>query len=183
MDFTTLIKAAAPWIGTALGGPMGGMALTAAANALGFSDKTTASLKQALSGATPEQMLALKEADQNFALKMQEIGFKQVTDLAELDVRTTESVNKTMQAEAVAEHWPTYMWRPAIGFAVAFNLISASLVVFVAYLWKTELVAQIPAMLTAQAGLNAVALPILGISAYFRGKMQADPNIPTDNRG
>ena len=68
MDFTTIIKTVAPWIGTALGGPLGGMAVTAAANALGLSDKTTEGLKTALSGATPEQLLALKEADQAFQL-------------------------------------------------------------------------------------------------------------------
>jgi hypothetical protein len=81
MDFTTILKTVAPWIGTALGGPLGGMAVTAAANALGLTDKTTDSLKQALSGVTPEQMLALKEADQAFSLQMQTLGFKQISDL------------------------------------------------------------------------------------------------------
>ena len=86
MDFSTVLKTVAPWIGTALGGPLGGMAVEAAANALGLSTKTVDSVKQALSGATPEQMLALKKADQDFALKMQELGFKQVTDLEGLAV-------------------------------------------------------------------------------------------------
>jgi hypothetical protein len=81
MDFTAIIKTVAPWIGTALGGPLGGMAVEAASNALGLTDKTTDALKQALGGATPEQMLALKQADQAFALSMQQLGFKQVEDL------------------------------------------------------------------------------------------------------
>ena len=81
MSFTGIIKTVAPWIGTALGGPLGGMAVEAAANALGLSDKTTDAVKSALSGATPEQMLALKKADQEFSLQMQALGFKQVTDL------------------------------------------------------------------------------------------------------
>lgn len=81
MDFSSIIRTIAPWIGTALGGPLGGMAVTAAANALGLGDKTTDAIKQAISGATPEQMLALKQADQQFALQMQELGFKQVSDL------------------------------------------------------------------------------------------------------
>jgi hypothetical protein len=79
-----------------------------------------------------------------------------------------------MQAEAAAEHWPTYSWRPAIGFAVAFNLISASIVVFIAYIFKPTLVSDIPNMLTAQAALNGVAMPILGIASWFRGKAQAN---------
>jgi predicted nucleic acid-binding protein len=81
MDWKTIISTVAPWIGTALGGPLGGMAVEAAANALGISDKTADAVKQALSGATPEQMLALKKADQEFSLQMQTLGFKQITDL------------------------------------------------------------------------------------------------------
>ena len=81
MDFTSILKTVAPWIGTALGGPLGGMAVEAAASALGLSDKTVESVKQAIAGATPEQMLALKQADQAFALQMQALGFKQVSDL------------------------------------------------------------------------------------------------------
>lgn len=86
MDFSTVLKTVAPWIGTALGGPLGGMAVEAAATALGLSTKTVDSVKQALSGATPEQMLALKQAEQAFSLQMQELGFKQVTDLEALAV-------------------------------------------------------------------------------------------------
>jgi hypothetical protein len=81
MDFASLVKVVAPWIGTALGGPLGGMAVEAAGRALGITEKTQESLKQALSGATPEQMLALKQADQEFALQMQALGFKQVADM------------------------------------------------------------------------------------------------------
>lgn len=81
MDALAILKVAAPWIGGALGGPLGGLAVTAATNALGLSEKTSEALKTALAGTTPEQMLALKTADQNFALQMQELGFKQLADL------------------------------------------------------------------------------------------------------
>lgn len=84
MDFTKIIATVAPWIGTALGGPLGGMAVEAAANALGLTDKTTDAIKTALGGATPEQMLALKQADQAFSVQMQALGFKQITDLEAL---------------------------------------------------------------------------------------------------
>lgn len=81
MDWKVLVSTVAPWIGTALGGPLGGMAVEAAANALGLSDKTVDSVKAALSGVTPEQMMALKQADQAFALQMQTLGFKNVADM------------------------------------------------------------------------------------------------------
>ena len=81
MDWKSIVSTVAPWIGTALGGPLGGMAVSAIADALGLSDKAEETIKQALSGASPEQMLAIKNADQSFALQMQELGFKQVKDL------------------------------------------------------------------------------------------------------
>lgn len=84
MDWKDIIKTVAPWIGTALAGPFGGMAVEAAANALGLSEQTTDAVKAAISGATPEQMLLVKQADQDFALKMQALGFQQVKDLEAL---------------------------------------------------------------------------------------------------
>lgn len=96
MNWTSLVKTVAPWIGTALGGPLGGMAATAAAEALGISEKTTDAIKAAVLGATPGQMLALKKADQDFAIRMQELGFKQVTDLESLAVADRKDA-RTMQ--------------------------------------------------------------------------------------
>lgn len=84
MDWTSIIKTVAPWIGAALGGPLGGLAVGAVADALGLSEKTADAVKTALGGVTPEQMLALKQADQQFALQMQALGIKQVADLEAL---------------------------------------------------------------------------------------------------
>ena len=42
-------------------------------------------------------------------------------------------------------------------------------------------VATLPMVLGALAGINATVLPILGIASWFRGKAQADPIIPTNN--
>jgi hypothetical protein len=86
MDFVGILKTVAPWIATAVGGPLGGMAVEAAGNALGLNTKTTDALKQALSGVTPEQMLALKKADIEFQEHMQELGFKDLETLAALEV-------------------------------------------------------------------------------------------------
>lgn len=84
MDWKAIVSTVAPWLGTAIGGPLGGMAVSAAADALGLSEKTESAIKAALSGATPEQMLALKNADQQFALKMQELGFASERDLEQI---------------------------------------------------------------------------------------------------
>lgn len=105
MDWKNIIATVAPWIGTALGGPLGGMAVEAAANALGLNDKTVEAVKGAIMGATPETLLALKEADQNFALQMQSLGFKQVTDLEALAAGDRKDA-RAMQAT-------TRSWVPA----------------------------------------------------------------------
>lgn len=94
MDWKALIGTVAPWIATALTGPLGGMAVTAAADALGLSDKTESALKQALSGVTPEQMLALKNADQAFQVRMQELGFQHVQALEQIAFQDRDSARK-----------------------------------------------------------------------------------------
>lgn len=99
MDYTAIIKTVAPWIGTALGGPLGGMAVDAIAGALGLGEKTTDAVKQAISGASPEQMLALKQADQAFQVQMQALGFKNVADLEAIAAGDRDSA-RHMQAAA-----------------------------------------------------------------------------------
>lgn len=100
MDMKSILATVAPWIGTALGGPLGGMAVTAAADALGLSDKTEAAIKSALGGATPEQMLALKQADNDFSLKMQALNFDSVEKIASLGNADRDSArNREIQVK------------------------------------------------------------------------------------
>lgn len=98
MDYMALIRTVAPWIGTALGGPLGGLAVEAAANALGIGEKTVDAVKQALGGATPDQMLALKKADQEFQVQMQALGFKAVTDLEAIAAGDRKSAREMQTA-------------------------------------------------------------------------------------
>lgn len=99
MDWMNLVSTVAPWIGTALGGPLGGMAVEAAANALGLSDKTVDSVKQALAGVTPDQMLSLKKADQDFAVQMQALGFKNVADMEAIAAGDRDSARRMQSAK------------------------------------------------------------------------------------
>jgi hypothetical protein len=91
MDWKQVVATVAPWIGGALGGPLGGAAMTVIADTLGLSDATESAIKQAISGTTPEQMLALKNADQDFKLKMQELGFTNTKDMEALAVEDRSS--------------------------------------------------------------------------------------------
>lgn len=90
MDWKQLVGQIAPMLGTALGGPLGGMAVQAIGSALGLDAKTEDAVKQAISGATPEQMLAIKQADNDFAIKMQQLGFDHMDKIAALNEQSAE---------------------------------------------------------------------------------------------
>lgn len=94
MDWKGVIGTVAPWLSGALGSPLAGFAVSAVCDALGLSEKSETAIKQALAGATPEQMLALKNADYEFQLKMQELGFNSVKELEALAVQDRDSARK-----------------------------------------------------------------------------------------
>ena len=69
-----LVRTVAPSIASAVGGPLAGMATRAISEALlGKPDGTEAELAEAAARATPEQLLALKQAEQDFAVRMREL--------------------------------------------------------------------------------------------------------------
>ena len=67
-----IIGAVAPTIGTALGGPMGGMAAKMVSEALGV-DNDPKKIEKAIQAATPEQLAELKKIDADFDVKMKEL--------------------------------------------------------------------------------------------------------------
>lgn len=77
-DWKKTLATVAPVLGTALGGPMGGMATKfIAEKLLGKSDASEEEIGAAVASAGPELMLKLKQADQEFKVKMQELGIKE----------------------------------------------------------------------------------------------------------
>lgn len=163
-----VVKGALPWIGTALGGPLGGVAADAVGKVLGMKESTVDTVKAVLTGMPPEELGKLKLAELEVQLRMQELGFKSVFDLAKLEVESISEVNQTMRVEAAAEHWPTYSWRPFNGFLFGITIFCSY---FLLPLFGIE-TPEIP---------NEVWLTwggILGIASFFRGKAQADPEIP-----
>jgi hypothetical protein len=148
----------------------------------------------------PDQAVAAIQNDPAMAEKFQEAVLSRHLQLAQLahdetmaeiqaDIANTASINATMQVEAKADHWPTYSWRPFIGFCFGILAMTSGVTVAVCYLgvmfWQKPptLLAQLPSMIGAEAGVMATMSPVLGIASWFRGKMQADPRIPTDSRG
>lgn len=134
-----------------------------------------------------DKALAAIQADPNLALQFKQSVLAQQTELERLAVANASDINRTMQAEAASEHWPTYSWRPAIGFSVALAVVLSVLTVFMAYgaamFGHADGLQHLPGILAAVAGIIGVVSPILGIASWFRGRMQADPSVPTTNRG
>lgn len=139
---------------------------------------------------TGDQALAALKADPSLVLQFQQAVLAQEVTLNQLAMQNAADVNKSLQTEAASEHWPTYSWRPAIGFATAYAICAVATIIVVSYggviLAKRDpaALAYIPGMIGAVAALlGAGAMPVLGIASWYRGRMQADPNIPTTNKG
>jgi hypothetical protein len=116
-DWKGLVKSIAPTIGTALGGPLGGVAGLALTKALGISDesaKDDTAMAAAVQGASPDQLLSLKKADQDFALQMQKLGFQNIEAL--------EAIAAGDRANARDREIKTQDWVPkALGIAITFG--------------------------------------------------------------
>ena len=68
----SVVGAVAPSLGTALGGPLGGMASKVICDVLGCEDNPKA-IDNAIQSATPEQLLELKKAEKQFEVQMKEL--------------------------------------------------------------------------------------------------------------
>lgn len=185
-DLAALVGKSAPLLGTLMAGPAGGAIGGLVASALG-------------TPATPDAVQQALQTNPDAAVKLQQVESDRQVHLAELTADQAKAeilaaqqgvtdINATMRVEAAAEHWPTYSWRPAIGFAVALGVLLSVLTVFLAYgaaivYGRADGLAQLPGILAAIAGIIGVVSPILGIASYFRGRMQSEPAVPTVNRG
>ncbi len=99
-ELTKLLGKVAPWLVAAAGGPAGlaTKALGTLAEKLGASEATVDAVAQAVAGATPEQIAATRVAELDFKLHMQELGFKQATDLAKIDADDRADARKMQVA-------------------------------------------------------------------------------------
>ena len=187
-DIAGIVGKVAPIAGTLIGGPAGAAIGGLVAAVLGTAN-TPDAITQAIA-TDPNAALKLAQWESDNKVKLEAMAFAHADKLVEADVASAESVNTTIQVEAKADHWPTYSWRPFIGFCVGFNTAAASVLVLGVYVPvlcgvanAAQALASLPTVLGALAAINATVLPILGIASYFRGKAQADPNVATDNRG
>jgi len=84
-----VVGAVAPTLGSALGGPMGGMAMNMIAEKLGVPNNPQA-VEKAIESASPEQMIELKKAEQAFDLQMKELD----VDVFKMEVADGQDARK-----------------------------------------------------------------------------------------
>lgn len=95
-----VIGAIAPTLGAALGGPLGALAGNVISAALGGKDVETALIEQ-----KPETLLALRKAEQDFVVKLEELGVERerismadrasARDLAKVNMRPQTVISAT----------------------------------------------------------------------------------------
>jgi hypothetical protein len=121
-----LVKTVAPSIATAMGGPFAGMATRAISEALlGKPDGTEDELLEAAKNATPEQLLALKQAEQNFVIRMREldvdlerISHADRNNAREREVKTGDYTPKLLAAAVTFGFFGVLFWMIAYGLPV-----------------------------------------------------------------
>jgi hypothetical protein len=94
-----LVRTVAPSIASAVGGPLAGMATRAISEALlGKPDGTEQELAEAATKATPDQLLALKQAENAFAERMRELDI-------DLERIANEDRDSARNREVAAKDW------------------------------------------------------------------------------
>ena len=94
---SNILGSGAPTLGTALGGPLGGMAGDVISKVLGV-DNNPASLEKAIQNATPEQLMEIKKAEKDFEKQMKELD----VDLYKLETAEKQDARKTFSKDWTA---------------------------------------------------------------------------------
>jgi len=147
-----IISTVAPLLGTALGGPLGGLAGGFIAKALGGKDSpaTPAQVEKMLGVQDPATMLALKQADQDFEKHIADLG---VTE-DQLAYTDTDSARK--REIAVHDYTPSIL---------AYAL-TAGVIALVFCLFKLDIPADNKAVMFSVAGA-VVSTWTLAMGYYF----------------
>ena len=95
MDWKKVISSVAPTLGTALGGPLGGVAVTGILSALGIEGSTDPEqneklLEEKMKLASPADLVTLKEAEYQFKKDMKKMG----VDIEAIHAKDRDSARK-----------------------------------------------------------------------------------------
>jgi hypothetical protein len=92
--FLDILKAVAPTIATALGGPLAGAAISFLGDKLGVSEPTQEKIADIISGAKPEDLLKIKQLDVEFEEHMAQLG----VDVFKIEAQDRESARQREMA-------------------------------------------------------------------------------------
>lgn len=145
-----VLRTVAPTIALAVGGPFGPIAAAAIHAALGTDPSDPKAAEAALLNATPEQLLALKKGDQDFAVRMKELG------IAEEKLAFDDTASARAREIAVKDNTPKIL---AYGVTVGFFGILS----FLLYSGKP------PGGDVIMVMLGALGTAWTGIVAYYFG--------------
>jgi len=99
-----VLGAVAPMIASAFGGPLAGAATSAIIGALGLApDASKEAVAQAVVAATPEQLIALKKADNDFRAQMRQL------DITEEQLSYTDRASARERETAVKDQTPSIL--------------------------------------------------------------------------
>lgn len=119
MNFGSFLTNVVPWIGAAATGNVPALISMAAETVSKAVGKPVASnldaISAAVSGATPEQLIALKQADNDFAAKMQAMGFEHEEDL--IKIANDDRANARARQMTLKDRIPAIL---AIGITTGF---------------------------------------------------------------
>ncbi len=153
-----IIRSIAPTLGAALGGPMAGAATKfIAEKMLGKKNATQEEIAEVIMGASPEQLVKLKELDHQFKLDMKNLEI----DVYELEYKDRDSARKLFAVSI----WPQIILSGifVIGyFGVLYFLLSAGAAVPEEGSGKVELMINNPVFTTILGVLTAAIPQILG---------------------
>ena len=81
-----IIRTVAPWLASAVMGPLGGMAVKFIADKIGIEAQTAEDLSNAIQGMSPDKLAELKLADKELEVRLKELGFKNQEELYKAEV-------------------------------------------------------------------------------------------------
>ena len=166
MDPITIALGLAQFVPTLMGW------LGAGEKSVSVANKAIDIAKQVTGTESGDSALSALRTSPDLVFKYREAMMNQELEFQRLAIQNASDINKTMIAETQAEHWPSYSWRPAIGFSFAAYMTAQ---------WLLPLFHIAPPQVDPTLMTSVGA--ILGVASWFRGKMQADPSIPTSNKG
>lgn len=159
-DLAGIVGKSAPLLGTLIGGPAGAAIGALVSSALGTSN-TPDAVQQALT-VNPDAAVKLAQIESSERVELQRMLLAHADAELTADTAGLQAVNATMQSETKGEHWPTYSWRPFVGFVFGAMVFGVYFVLPLAHI--------APPLVPAEVWLSLGT--VLGVASYFRGRAQ-----------